>query len=113
MTRCLPFPDDDDFDYVEGQRLKKEGMERAAKNRAEALLRARKIAVAIGRTGCGVHADMVASLYYRRYGVRMADDLGNSAGSIFKGGEWVFTGDRTTSARKKNHGRELKIWKLT
>lgn len=39
--------------------------------------------------------------------------LGPSAGSIFKGSDFHFTGKRITSKLPSSHGRELKVWMLT
>jgi hypothetical protein len=37
--------------------------------------------------------------------------LGNAAGSIFKGPEWVFV-DWVPSSRPSNHGRHIRRWRL-
>ena len=101
----------DRFDAQESQRLKDEGMARAAEHEASLLSIARDCAKAVALAGNGTcNADQV--------GKRMAmmehsiDALGPAAGSIFKGGGWEFTGDRVKSQRVSNHSRELKVWRL-
>lgn len=88
---------------------KKEGMERAAKAKSDLLTKARKIAteIAIGNDWL-CHSDLVAEELVRRG----LGELGNAAGSLFKSGEWRFTGQRIKSKRLNNHARELKVWEL-
>jgi hypothetical protein len=38
--------------------------------------------------------------------------LGNAAGGIFRGREWVFTGRWRKSARVTNHGHQNRVWRL-
>ena len=38
--------------------------------------------------------------------------LGNTAGSIFRGGEWELTRLRLRSRRRSSRGREIKVWHL-
>jgi hypothetical protein len=37
--------------------------------------------------------------------------LGNAAGSLFRGGDWEWTGRRVKSARVHAHANELKVWR--
>ena len=39
-------------------------------------------------------------------------ELGNAAGSIFKGKQWEFTGRYIPSKRPTAHKRDIKIWRL-
>ena len=98
------------FDWLESDRRKEEGMEIAAHNRGELLEIARQIAVdiALSHPCRECHADAVGrEMRDRGY----PTELGPAAGSIFKGGDWEFTGRRKKSARVTNHSRELKIWR--
>lgn len=94
-----------------GEELKKEGMARAALSRAELLQ--------LAKDGCRIAAQ-------ERGGTATADDgaeflismgydpaeLGNAAGSLFRGKEWHFTGEWRVSARVSNHGRMNRVWRL-
>jgi hypothetical protein len=97
------------FDAIESQAKKDEGMVLAAEAGEDALVMARQIAIQIARSRPSreCHADDVG-LEMEKRGI----SLGPAAGSIFKGGGWEFTGRRVRSARKKNHARELKVWRL-
>ena len=100
----------DIFDAKESQARKEEGMAVGAMNRAEVLHLARCVAVEIARAGDGTcHADQVGRVLKRRYGI---NSLGAAAGSIFKGGDWEFTGEFVKLARKTNHSRLLRVWRL-
>ena len=97
-----------EFDYAKSIEAAENGMSFAARNQLSALEMARRIAVEMAN----------------RYGTANADDVGLQliergypatgpwAGSIFKGDQWIFTGDRVRSKRISNHGRELKVWRL-
>lgn len=41
-----------------------------------------------------------------------ASDLGPAAGSLFRGGEWEFTGNWKKSKRPTNHSSDLRVWRL-
>lgn len=103
MTRQLSI-----FDATASTARKDAGMEAAARNAETDLDKAR----AIARELCEAHgetdADEVGKLLHARYGIK---SLGPAAGSIFKSG-FEFTGRRRKSARKTNHARELKVWRL-
>jgi len=100
------------FDIVEGEKAKKGGMTAAAWSRSDLLTEARAVAhdLAIVRATREVHADDVNREMKRR-GIPF-EELGPAAGSIFKTGNWIFTGKRVKSARISNHARELKVWRL-
>ena len=42
----------------------------------------------------------------------LAAELGPASGSVFKGSDWEFTGERRKTKRRKSHARELKVWRL-
>tara|TARA_R110000824_G_scaffold149861_1_gene320230 strand:- start:508 stop:864 length:357 start_codon:yes stop_codon:yes gene_type:complete len=101
----------DSFDASESERLKNSGMELAAEPKNELLKIARDCASAVALAGNGTcNADKVAQrMGWLGYSL---DELGPAAGSIFKGKDWEFTGDRVNSKRITNHARELKVWRL-
>jgi hypothetical protein len=100
------------LDLFVGMTRKEAGMEAAARNRSELLVFARQCALDVAqfRHDRTCTSDMVAAkmaLMGASY-----DDLGNAAGSIFKGNQWRFTGEYTKSQRPTAHARDIKIWKL-
>ena len=98
------------FDYELGKQLKRQGMSVAEAANLSDLELARTIARTIAKNGDGTcDADQVGRVLKRHYGI---DTLGPAAGSLFKGEDWEFTGDRRRSARAKNHAREIKVWRL-
>lgn len=100
------------FSFEKGLRLKREGMARAATNRASLLKLARWLAVEIAesRTSRIVSMDDVqAALVDLGISDRA---LGNAAGSVFKGGKWAWTGSRIQSLRPHAHRNEIKTWRL-
>jgi len=93
---------------------KKFGMESAATNQAQLLLVARDSAVWVANnlnpeTKTATSDDVAYRMQYLGYHY---GDLGNAAGSIFKGKQWRFTGDRIQSRRPAAHAREIKVWRL-
>lgn len=96
------------LNYAQGEALKDQGMKDAALSREDLLETARRIAhaIALALPGRRCHADLVAQEMERRG----LPDLGPAAGSLFKGGNWRFTGERVKSRRTANHARELKVW---
>lgn len=93
----------------EGERLKREGMERAAMSKDTLLGYARGLAVDLARENGGLcHADMVAEALAKEG----RPPLGNAAGSLFLGHVWEFTGQRVKSQRAHAHANELKVWRL-
>ena len=92
----------------EAQKRKKEGMEEAARNRKRLLEVARDCAEEMSCywecTSDHVAGAMERSRY--RY-----ESLGNAAGSIFRGKEWVFTGEWVASKRPSSHGRMIRLWR--
>jgi hypothetical protein len=39
-------------------------------------------------------------------------ELGNAAGSIFRDGRWLCTGEWRSSTRLSNHARPIRVWQL-
>jgi len=89
------------LDKEESTKRKAEGMELATKSKHELLDEARKEAIRVCETKGYVTADDICDF-----------DLGPAAGSVFKDKRFEFTGGRVLSAQPKNHGRELKVWRL-
>ena len=96
------------FDEIEAEQLKRAGMERAAAH-PNPLQLARDIAEELAITGNGCcDADQVARVLKEAYGI----SLGPSAGALFRGQQWQFTGQWLKSDRKSNHGRMIREWRL-
>lgn len=99
------------FDLKLGEALRDMGMVRAASAKEDAL--------ALGRALCREAAlkrhDRTATVDdatrgFMEYGLPPTL-LGNAAGSLFKGGGWVFAG-YTKSKRVTNHAHTVMIWRL-
>jgi hypothetical protein len=100
------------FDLPEGERLKESGMAQAedAFCRRKLIADARKIAVEIAeRKGSVTADDVFAEMEKRNLNPEL---LGNAAGSLFRGKEFVFFGDWKKSARVTNHARMNRVWYL-
>lgn len=99
------------FDGKRARAAKARGMAKAAAHHNELLEIARDVAESIARSGDGtVNIDEVA-VDMIHMGLN-PDDLGNAAGSVFKGNQWEFTGERVKSTKVSSHAREIKIWRL-
>lgn len=84
-------------------------MQLAAEKRAEILLIAKDIARRMAQKQGEVTADDVQRrLILWDYDL---SDLGNAAGSIFKGKEWECVGWKK-SERVSNHARAIRVWRL-
>lgn len=110
-----PFPRDlmaDVFDETESQKRKDEGMKIAAEAQPTLLDKCREVAVeiAMDRPDRKVSSDDVGIVMLQRHNV---SGLGPVGGSIFRGPNWVFTGERVRSTRTTNHAREIKVWRYT
>jgi len=99
---------DELFDGARGEQLKIEGMSRAEEV-SDYLSIAREYARTIARERGVVTADDVGRAM-RSDG--LPDSLGPAAGSLFRGPDWEWTGERKKSTRIKNHSRELRVWRL-
>lgn len=96
---------------AEGERLKQEGMDQAAVNKASLLQFARRVAVDLATTGDGTcDADMVQA-ELERLGVDQ-HALGNAAGRLFTHKDWVPTGEIIKSVRPWAHRNPIKRWRL-
>ena len=100
---------------AEGERLKREGMDRAAKNAGSDLLnlaRDEVRKVALSRVDRTAHAD---DAHYAL--IRLGYEpgiLGAAAGQLFvKSRGWVKTTEKNISVRSIAHGNEQTIWKYT
>jgi hypothetical protein len=99
------------FDIAESEAEKIRGQELAVSNRSELLAEARSIAACLARR----HKDRECTaddVYYELAQLGLPTDLGNAAGSLFKGSQWVFTGKRIKSLRVSNHARWIMVWRL-
>ena len=97
------------FDYAASKQLRDTGMESAASGRAELLKRARELAVRLARIHGKITADDVRKEYEYRGG--NWSELGNAAGSIFKGRYFECVGFENSSVAT-SHARALRVWKL-
>lgn len=99
------------FDARKSRALKARGMAKAAAHHNELLEIARDVAEAIARSGDGTATMDQVAMYLITMDYNPAD-LGNAAGSVFKGSRWEFTGQRVKSTKVSSHAREIKIWRL-
>ena len=100
------------FDKHASEQAKRDGLATAAEgNRRDMLTSARVVAREIAaQRPQGITADdVVLALVERGHDVH---SLGNAAGSLFRGPEWQFTGERRRSVRIHAHANELKVWRL-
>jgi hypothetical protein len=100
MTRTL-------FDAIESADRKEAAL--AKLDNADVLTMARSIARLHAWQHGTVNADIVGKIMKDNYGI---DSIGPAAGSLFRGAEWEFTGQRVLSSRVSNHSREIKVWRL-
>lgn len=99
------------FDAPASQAAKQSGMDRAAANAVDILSLARGVARSLASERAdGITADDIVERLVRLGYSPHA--LGNAAGSLFRGREWRWTGERRKSARVHAHANELKVWKL-
>jgi len=102
------------FDHAAAERLKAEGMARAAASRPALLAAAQHVAQRLAALHGEVDSDMVAR-EMEAGGIDYAA-LGNAAGSVFKnppeGFRWEWTGGVRTSERVSTHGRVIRVWRL-
>lgn len=98
------------FDVTRGAELKEEWMALAASTRADRLVLARNVArqlpgaKAEGITSDDVWKEMIARGVY--------EELGGASGSLFKGGDWKWTGKFRRSTKVSNHARMVMVWVL-
>ena len=97
------------FDYAASKQLRDDGMTQAAKRRSIALMKAKIIAYEISKLNGNITADDVRKEYEYRGG--NWSDLGNAAGSIFKGKQWECVGFENSKVTT-SHARALRVWRL-
>jgi len=101
------------FDSIEGELRKQEGLLRAmTPPLRRALLRTCQSyckQMAMTREGMTATADD-ASMFLESTGLP-ANSLGNSAGCLFRGKCWEFTGQWKPSSRASNHRHENRVWR--
>jgi hypothetical protein len=96
------------FDASAARQAKEEDMALAANTRTELLNAARFVARKIAAQRGEVYMDLVSEELAKE-GL-LPEHLGNAAGSVFRGAEWVFTGKLHSSARKDRHAGAQRIW---
>lgn len=99
---------DDLFNPKEGERLRQQGMERAAAAKPTLLQTAQGLAQEYAQERGKVSADDVALLLR----AKELPQLGCAAGSLFKGKQWYWNGETMLSARPRNHRHILRVWRL-
>jgi hypothetical protein len=97
------------FDYAQSKQERDKGMQTATSGRMEVLKKVRLIAYDLACFGETVTADDVRKEYEYRGG--NWSNLGNAAGSIFKGKQWQQVG-WTNSTVTTSHARALRVWAL-
>ena len=96
------------FDAIAANELAASGMELAARNAAPVLVVAQQAAIELGRRNRFVTADDVqAAMMAKGY---TPQDLGNAAGSMFRGRCWKWHGKTVKSERVASHGRLIRVW---
>lgn len=99
-----------DFDLAEGERRKEAGIEQASLSRKDLLELARLAAVRVAsRCGEATYDDVFFELLSE--GIDPVR-LGNAAGCVFRGKEFIFTGRWEKSRRVSNHARVNRVWRL-
>jgi len=97
------------FDLERGRKLRDEGIRRASKAKDphflfEAKLIARQIAVDRGEV---TSDDVAKEMQARGY-----PPLGRAAGSVFRTGDWEWTGKLKQTEQSQSHGAPIRVWKL-
>lgn len=98
------------FDSQLSEQAKETGMNQAAEAKKALLKYARELAIKLASGGKEISADDVQKALYEQ-GINI-HALGNSAGSLFAGKQWEWTGRRIKSIRQHAHANEIKIWRL-
>jgi hypothetical protein len=108
----MPEDDRTRFDRERSRRAKEEGMGLAADSRHELLEAAREamIRLALTRFNREADADDISSWLIDE-GIHPSR-LGPATPSVFRDGNWIWTGRWRKSARVSNHSSDLRIWKL-
>jgi hypothetical protein len=100
------------MDVKRGETRKEQGMKISADSRAEllSLVRAALRNIARTRPSRTATADD-ATEWLIAYGYD-PNSLGNGAGSLFRGDDWVFTGVWVKSRKVTNHAHQNRVWRL-
>lgn len=98
------------FDQRAGAAARDAGMKQAADRKNSLLEYARGIAYRLALKNGTVTADCVAKSLVRS-GIT-EDQFGCWMGSLFRGRDFVFTGEFRQSDRVSNHGRYNRVWGL-
>ena len=93
----------------QAEQLKESGIAQAAAHRAKILAAARDVARKLAAERGTTNADDVA-IELEKHGVD-STELGNAAGSIFRGKDWKFVGFMK-SVRVSRHRNQIRIWQL-
>jgi hypothetical protein len=99
------------FDAELGRQAEEHGMSVAALSHAELLELAQEVAMQLGRLQCEVTIDDVHRWLGQHLEGYEPSDLGNAAGSVFKGPQWQFV-RWDASQRVSNHRRSVRVWRL-
>jgi hypothetical protein len=97
------------FDADLSEALKARGIAFAEAGNLTELQAARIIARNHPRRYEGITADDVNML---REEMGITAPLGNSSGALFRGGDWIPTGEYRNATRITSHARALKVWRL-
>jgi len=100
------------FDETESKLAKEQGMGLAASNRDWVLRQARNAAAEIANSReskCCTADDVARAMLKLGY---LPAQLGNAAGSVFRGNRWRFTGRWIPSTRVGNHARMIRVWQF-
>jgi len=97
------------FDYAQSIQERDKGMATAVSGRSKALETARRLA----RIICQLHGKVTADDVRREFEYRGGDwtELGNAAGSLFKGKQWQSVGFENSTVAT-SHARMIRVWKL-
>jgi hypothetical protein len=95
------------FDRALGEARKQEGIAQAAAAHESVLMIARRFALRI----VDEHGEVTADDVQKALLLAGYRPLGNAAGALFRGPEWVQTGELRRSARVSNHGHRNPVWR--
>ena len=98
------------FDAIESAKQAEAGIALAASHKPSLLAIARGIAVGIAEASPNRTCD--ADQVVRELERRNLGQLGNAAGSLFRGKAWEFTGQFKKSERVHAHSNLLRVWRL-
>jgi hypothetical protein len=100
------------FDKDRALKARDAGMDLAAQKHAALLEKVRVALVALAQSRqdrCVTADDAQRWLIANGHS---PSELGNAAGSLFRGGDWEFTGRWTKSCRVSRHANQIRVWRL-